>query len=92
MARWWHDQDQTIFVERDRFELLFVRAQFDRNTLLTSSVVGGTSYHSHDSAGFLLADLTYRATKSVTATANNYSFYDIANLLYADVRDSLAPA
>lgn len=65
---------------------------FDRNTLLTSSAAGNPAYAAHDTSGFLLADVAYKANKTVTATFNNYSFYDIANLFYGEVRDSLDPA
>ncbi len=64
---------------------------FDRNTLLTSRPAGSPPYKAYDTAGFLLADLTYRSPDNVTATVDNYSFYDIANLFYAEIRDSLAP-
>ncbi|MBC5799603.1 MAG: outer membrane porin, OprD family [Candidatus Eremiobacteraeota bacterium] len=63
---------------------------FERNTLLTSSPAGGTAYKAHDTSGFLLADITYRSS-AVTATADDYRFYDIANLFYAEARASLAP-
>ncbi len=62
---------------------------FDRNTLLTSRPAGNPPYKAFDTSGFLLADLTYKNPNAVTASFDDYSFYDIANLFYGEVRDSL---
>jgi len=64
---------------------------FDRNTLLTSQAAGQPSYTPHNTSGFLLADLMIKPNKNVTASLNNYSFYDIANFFYGEVRGALAP-
>ncbi|MBC5803602.1 MAG: outer membrane porin, OprD family, partial [Candidatus Eremiobacteraeota bacterium] len=64
---------------------------FDRNTLLTSQPAGNPSYKPQDTSGFLLADLMIKPNKYVTASLDNYNFYDIANLFYAEIRGSLAP-
>ncbi len=64
---------------------------FDRNTLLTSQAAGQPSYKPYDTSGFLLADLMVKPNKYVTASLDNYSFYDISNLFYGEVRGSLSP-
>jgi len=66
-------------------------SEFDRNTLLTSQPAGNPSYTPHNTSGYLLANLMVKPNKYVTASLDNYSFYDIANLFYGEVRGSLDP-
>ncbi|GAC1304732.1 MAG: hypothetical protein NVS2B3_00750 [Vulcanimicrobiaceae bacterium] len=62
---------------------------FTRNTLLTSSVLGGPALPERSTAGTLFASLKY-AGPAVSAQVEDYSFYDLANLQYAEARANLA--
>lgn len=71
-----------------RFESRTASA-YGRYTLLTAPVLGGPKLPEIDTSGSLLANLKY-ATPYVSALVENYSFYDIANLQYAEARGNLS--
>ena len=71
-----------------RFESRTASA-FGRYTLLTAPVLGGAKIPERDSSGSLLANLKY-ATPYVNAIVENYSFYDLANLQYAEARGNIS--
>ncbi|GAC1314143.1 MAG: hypothetical protein NVSMB21_25440 [Vulcanimicrobiaceae bacterium] len=62
---------------------------FTRNTLLTSSVLGGPKLPEITTSGTLFANVKY-ATPAISVQLEHYSFYDIANLQYAELRSNLS--
>ena len=66
-------------------------SNFTRNTLLTSQPLGNSAGPVIvDTSGALRADLTATVGRFV-AHAENYSFYDLANLTYADAKYTVLP-
>jgi hypothetical protein len=67
-------------------------SDYQRYTLLTSTQPGNPTYTNHPTSGFLVADAAYHNGGHAFASVYNYSFYDIANLTYAEAGGGLAPA
>lgn len=64
-------------------------SKFTRNTLLTSFPLGGGKPAIiEDTSGTLFANVKY-ATPGISALVENYSFYQIANLQYAEVKANI---
>lgn len=55
---------------------------FDRSTLLTSMPAGNPAFPIFNTPGSLLVNFTYKPNAQLTASLENYTFYDIANLTY----------
>ncbi len=66
------------------------QSTFTRNTLITASDAGATTNPTQDTAGFLREYIDYKAG-GLTARVENYDFYDIANLVFGDMKYSFAP-
>jgi hypothetical protein len=64
----WEGRDQSIF---------------DQSTLLTSQPAGNPSFPIHNTPGSLLVDVNYKPNARLSASLENYTFYDIANMIYA---------
>jgi len=64
----WEGRDQSIF---------------DQSTLLTSHPAGNPPYPIHDTPGSSLVDLNYNPNALLSASVENYTFYDLANMIYA---------
>jgi hypothetical protein len=59
------------------------QSAFDRSTLFTSQPAGNPAFPTHDTAGSLLLDLTYKPHDRLSVSLQHYTFYDIANMTYA---------
>jgi hypothetical protein len=59
------------------------QSNFDRSTLLTSQPAGNPAFPIHDTAGSLLVDANYKPNAYLSASLEDYTFYDIANMIYA---------
>lgn len=64
----WEGRDQSIF---------------DQSTLLTSQPAGNPPYPIHNTPGVLLLDADYTPSAYLSASLEDYTFYDIANMMYA---------
>ncbi len=69
-------------------------SNYEDNTLLTAPYTGASSLIAKsgtETPGTLRTGLTYKPVSNVSISAENYQFYDIANLTYAEGIVGLAP-
>jgi hypothetical protein len=65
---------------------------FEPNTLLTAAYPGASLLHYHPyTPGTLLLGANFHPSSSLTISAQNYEFYDIANLVYLEAKYGLDP-
>jgi hypothetical protein len=67
-------------------------SEFESNTLLTAAYPGATLDHYHAfTPGVLRLDLNFHPSPRLNISAENYEFYNLANLVYAEGKYGLAP-
>jgi len=81
----------TFGVSRATAFLSRTSSTFQRNTLLTNSFPGATGNARIDTSGFIREHVDAKLGAQTTASVENYTFYDIANLTYGTIRVGLQP-
>ena len=84
-----------LFDDMDRFESRTSSA-FGRYTLLTAPVPGAANAllpatAEIDTSGFVMGGITYQPVKQFEVALVDYRFDDIANMLYLQAQDNIAP-